>query len=184
MPVVVQNDVRQVAVERLNNADCIWSDVAIPYGDRVSLTLPSAFRGRSVQILYFPLPGLEGQPWTVSENGSDDMAVALEELPRKYAKGNWNGYGEQPLNDNSYRCAKEFAAQLPAAFRKADVGIDADGEVTIEWYRSKDCQSSLTFAASGNVYCIVRSGGDRITAIVSSKAVGKILDLISEVVNG
>ena len=184
MPVVVQDNVRQDALERLNKADCVWSDVATPYAGRVSVTLPSAFRGRSVQIFLFPITGSETPFWDTPQHLNDEMSLALDELPRKYAKENWNGYGEQPLNAESYGFAREFVKQLPFAYRNADIGIDADGEVTIEWYRTKDCQCSLTFAMSGNVYCVVRSNGDRITAIVSSKAVDKILTLISEVVNG
>ena len=42
----------------------------------------------------------------------------------------------------------------------------------------------VTFAESGNVYCIVRKDGDKLSATIASKSVGKILDLISEVVNG
>ena len=41
----------------------------------------------------------------------------------------------------------------------------------------------VTFAESGNVYCIVRKDGDKLSATIASKSVGKILDLISEVVN-
>lgn len=183
MPVVVQDDVRQDAFERLNKADCVWSDVATPCGGRVSVTLPSTFRGRSVQIFFFPIPGSEA-PFRDVPHLNDEMSLALAELPCKYDKENWNGYGEQPLNAESYGFAREFVKQLPPPYRNADIGIDADGEVTIEWYRTKDSQCSLTFAMSGNVYCVVRSNGDRITAIVSSKAVDKILALISEVVNG
>ena len=42
----------------------------------------------------------------------------------------------------------------------------------------------VTFAESGNVYCIVRKDGDKLSATIASNSVGKILDLISEVVNG
>ena len=113
----------------------------------------------------------------------DELSHSLAALPDRYAAGNWNGYGEKPLNKDSHRHAKAFAENLPKAFRNADVGIDADGEVTFEWYRAKDCQCSLTFSESGNVYCIVRKDGDKLSATIASKSVGKILDLISEVVN-
>ena len=32
MPLVMENDARRVAVERLSNADRLWTDVALPYG--------------------------------------------------------------------------------------------------------------------------------------------------------
>ncbi|MBQ6926000.1 MAG: hypothetical protein IJQ73_15285 [Kiritimatiellae bacterium] len=182
MPVMIQDDARRMAVERLRDADCIWSDVAIPYRNRVSLTLPSAFRGQSVQVLFFPLSKQGDQP-AHDEEIDDGMSLALSALPEKYAKGNWNGYDEKPLNAQSYDVAMSFSRQLPQMYRNAEIGVDADGEVTFEWYRAKDRQCSLTFAASGSVYCVVRNNGDRITAIVSGRAVGKILDLISEVVN-
>lgn len=114
----------------------------------------------------------------------DELSLSLAALPEKYATGNWNGYDEKPLNKDSHRSALAFAENLPKAFRTADVGIDADGEVTFEWYKAKDNQCSLTFAESGNVYCIVRKNGDKLSANIASKSVGKILDLIGEVVNG
>jgi len=183
MPMVLEKEARRVAAERMNNADCLWTAVAEPYGDRVTLTLPSAFRGRQVQILFFPVSGSGEAVADGTSKMRDEMSSALAALPGKYAVGNWNGYGEKPLNEASYGFASEFAGHLPAAFRGADVGVDADGEVTLEWYRSRDCQCSLTFAASGNVYCVVRKDGDKVTAMIASKAAGKIIDLIGDVVN-
>ena len=182
MPLVMENDARRVAVERLSNADRLWTDVALPYGNRVSLTLPADLFGRSVQVFFVPIQEQEADEAT--DALKDELLRSLAALPEQYATGNWNGYGEKPLNRDSHRHAKAFAENLPKAFRNADVGIDADGEVTFEWYKAKDCQCSLTFAESGNVYCIVRKDGDKLSATIASKSVGKILDLISEVVNG
>ena len=182
MPLVMENDARRVALERLGNADRLWTDVALPYGNRVSLTLPADLFGRSVQVFFVPIQEQEADETAVAPK--DELLRSLAALPEQYAAGNWNGYDEKPLNRNSHRHAKAFAENLPKAFRNADVGIDADGEVTFEWYRAKDCQCSLTFAESGNVYCIVRKDGDKLSATIASKSVGKILDLISEVVNG
>lgn len=182
MPIMIKDDACRMAVARLSDADCIWSDVAIPYRNHVSFTLPSVFRGRSVQVLFFPVPNQDDNV-VHREEIDDEMACALSALPQKYANGNWNGYDEKPLNSQSYDIAMSFSGQLPQMYRNAEVGVDADGEVTFEWYRAKDRQCSLTFAASGSVYCVVRNDGDKITAIISAKAVGKILDLISEVVN-
>ena len=50
MPLVMENDARRVAVERLSNADRLWTDIALPYGNRVSLTVPADLFGRSVQV--------------------------------------------------------------------------------------------------------------------------------------
>ncbi len=184
MPEMVLMDDRKDAVEQLRKADSIWSNVALPWGNRISFTLPSSFRGQSVRFFFFPVEDSSVAMENRGTQNCDDMAKALAGLPAKYEKGNWNGYDEKPLDNESYFFANEFAKQLPHQFRGADVGIDADGEVTFEWYRARDCQCSLTFAKSGNVYCVVRNGGDRIMATISSKASGKILDLIGEVVNG
>ena len=40
MSLVMENDASRVAVERLSNADRLWTDVAQSYGNRVSLALP------------------------------------------------------------------------------------------------------------------------------------------------
>ena len=182
MPLVMENDARRVAVERLSNADRLWTDIALPYGNRVSLTVPADLFGRSVQVFFVPVQDQKSE--AAADIPKDELSRSLAALPEQYATGNWNGYGEKPLNEDSYRYARTFAEHLPKAFRNADIGIDADGEVTFEWYKAKDSQCSLTFAESGNVYCIVRKDGDKLSATISSKSVGKILDLISEVVNG
>ena len=182
MPFVMENDARRVAVERLSNADRLWTDIALPYGNRVSLTVPADLFGRSVQVFFVPVQ--EQSAEEAADAPRDKLTHSLAALPEQYALGNWNGYDEKPLNKDSHRYAKAFAKNLPKAFRNADVGIDADGEVTFEWYKAKDSQCSLTFAESGNVYCIVRKDGDKLSATIASKSVGKILDLISEVVNG
>ena len=173
MPLVMENGARRVAVERLSNADRLWTDIALPYGNRVSLTVPADLFGRSVQVFFVPVQEQEAEG--AAGVLKDELSRSLAALPEQYATGNWNGYDEKPLNWDSHRHAK--------AFRNADVGIDADGEVTFEWYKAKDSQCSLTFAESGNVYCIVRKDGDKLSATIASKSVGKILDLISEVVN-
>ena len=180
---ILQND-RKAAVEQLSRADSIWSNVASPWGDRISFALPSSFRGQSIQIFFFPVENSSGALRDSGALDCDEMAKAMADLPLKYENGNWNGYDENPLDKDSYAFAMEFAKNLPRQFRMADVGIDADGEVTFEWYRAKDRQCSLTFSGSGNVHCIVRNGGDRIMATVSSKSRGKIFDLIGEVANG
>ena len=183
MPALVLDEERRVATERLNKARRFWSDIAVPHGNRLSFVLPSDLQGHSIQVFFLPVQD-EGLMYSQAKrNGDDAMSVALASLPSDYSSGNWNGYGEKPLNESSYRHAMEFACSLPLSCRNADVGIDADGEVTFEWYRSKDCQCSLTFAESGSVYCVVRHDGDRVSAVVSSRSVDKIFGLIGGVVN-
>ena len=183
MPALVLDEERRVATERLSKARRFWSDIAIPRGNRLSFVLPSDLIGHSVQVFFLPAQDEGLKCGEAKHNNDDSMSAALASLPSNYSCENWNGYGEKPLNESSFRHAKEFAGTLPLSYRNADVGIDADGEVTFEWYRSNDCQCSLTFAESGNVYCVVRHEGDRVSAVVSSRSVEKILGLIGGVVN-
>ena len=181
MPALVLDEERRVATERLSKARRFWSDIAFPHGDRLSFVLPSDLLGHSVQVFFFPVQDEGLKDYQAKYNNDDSLSVALASLQSNYSRENWNGYGEKPLNEPSYRHAMEFAGSLPLSYRNADVGIDADGEVTFEWYRSKDCQCSLTFAESGSVYCVVRHDGDRVSAVVSSRSVDKILGLIGGV---
>ena len=137
MPLVMENDARRDAVERLSNADRLWTDIALPYGNRVSLTLPVDLFGRSVQVFFVPVQ--EQETDETAGAPKDELSLSLAALSEQYATVNWNGYGEKPLNGDFHRHAKAFAENLPKAFRNADVGIDADGEVTFEWYKAKDC---------------------------------------------
>jgi hypothetical protein len=47
---------------------------------------------------------------------------------------NWDGYGAQPVDPDSFNEAERFIRALPTTVREPEVAIDPDGEISLEWY--------------------------------------------------
>ena len=47
---------------------------------------------------------------------------------------NWDGYGAQPVDPNSFNEAERFIRALPTTVREPEVAVDPDGEISLEWY--------------------------------------------------
>lgn len=45
----------------------------------------------------------------------------------------WDGYDALPVPAASYEQARRLVERLPAAFLNAEVGVDPDGEIALEW---------------------------------------------------
>src|SRR5919108_2658306 len=48
----------------------------------------------------------------------------------------WDGYGAEPVLEETYRWAYRFLEAFPLGTRVPSVGVEADGHLTLEWYRS------------------------------------------------
>ncbi len=116
-------------------------------------------------------------------NGRNVVMNALFGLPGKYRHADWDGYGAEPLSESAWKCACTFAWAMPVTMEAADVGVDADGDVTFEWFHSKDEQCLLTFSSDGKVYCNVKSGESRTVAVRLAHETDKIIKIVCEVAN-
>ncbi len=47
---------------------------------------------------------------------------------------NWDGYGAQPVDPDSFNEAERFIRALPTTIREPEVAVDPDGEISLEWY--------------------------------------------------
>ncbi len=47
---------------------------------------------------------------------------------------NWDGYGAQPVDPDSFNEAERFIRALPTTVREPEVAVDPDGEISLEWY--------------------------------------------------
>lgn len=74
----------------------------------------------------------------------------------------WDGQGAHPVNTDSARHAARFLALLPAHYPAPDVGVDPDGEVSIEWYASAERIFSVSVAPSGELHYAGRFGKSRV----------------------
>ena len=47
---------------------------------------------------------------------------------------NWDGYGAQPVDPDSFNEAERFIRALPTTVSEPEVAVDPDGEISLEWY--------------------------------------------------
>jgi hypothetical protein len=47
---------------------------------------------------------------------------------------NWDGYGAQPVDPNSFNEAERFIRALPTTIPEPEIAVDPDGEISLEWY--------------------------------------------------
>lgn len=55
------------------------------------------------------------------------------EACRGASEPGWDGYDARPVPSASYEQARRLVERLPAAFLNAEVGVDPDGEIALEW---------------------------------------------------
>lgn len=114
-------------------------------------------------------------------SGLSRMKEALRSLPTRYCSENWNGYGEKSLSRASYESAERFLDLLPAVVEEGEVGVDADGEVVLEWYKSINRMVSLCFGNNAKVYCISRTERGKATMTFERERQEDIIRLVGEV---
>lgn len=61
----------------------------------------------------------------------------------------WDGYDALPVTSASYEQARRLVETLPAAFLNAEVGIDPDGEVALEWRAGPRWIFSVSIGTAG-----------------------------------
>lgn len=65
---------------------------------------------------------------------------------------NWDGQGALPVSDESYRAAYRFLEALPLGMTAPSVGVEPDGELTLEWYSSPHRTLSISFSKNGELH--------------------------------
>jgi len=74
---------------------------------------------------------------------------------------NWDGYGAEAVSDETYRWAYRFLEALPLGTRAPSVGVEADGHLTFEWYRSRSSLLSVSVSPEGVLYYAALLGSSK-----------------------
>jgi hypothetical protein len=64
---------------------------------------------------------------------------------------NWDGYGASPVNLISVGHALRLLTRIPPDIPAADINVDPDGEISIEWYREAGQVFSVSVSPSGKL---------------------------------
>jgi hypothetical protein len=73
----------------------------------------------------------------------------------------WDGYGAAPVLDETYRQAYRFLEALPLGTPPPSVGVEADGHLTLEWYRSSRWVLSVSVSPDGMIYYAALLGSSK-----------------------
>lgn len=73
----------------------------------------------------------------------------------------WDGYDALPVPAASYEQARRLVECLPAAFLNAEVGVDPDGEIALEWRAGPRWIFSVSVGKAGVLSYAGRFGANR-----------------------
>ena len=76
----------------------------------------------------------------------------LLESYEQFRMPNWDGYGAEPVSEDTYRYAYRFLESLPWGTPAPSVGAEADGHLTLEWYRSPRRTLSVSISPDGYLH--------------------------------
>ncbi len=83
---------------------------------------------------------------------------------------NWDGYGAQPVSEETYHLALQFLQSLPSGMAVPSVGAEPDGHLTVEWYRSPRRTLSVSIGCDGELYYAALLGTERVCGTETFRA--------------
>jgi hypothetical protein len=96
---------------------------------------------------------------------------------------NWDGYGAAPVSADAYVLACQFLRALPLGIDAPSIGVEPDGQLTFEWYRSPRRLLSISVSPEGDLHYAALLGPNKAygTEAFFGDAPRTIVDLIHRV---
>ena len=101
------------------------------------------------------------------------LLCTLSSLVEGHSFDGWDGEDACALNGASFYSAVSFVEKLPVGMPMPDVQVDADGEVSFEWYKSPLQVCSITFASDGRYHCVLLDGEKEVATTTNSAETAK-----------
>jgi hypothetical protein len=98
------------------------------------------------------------------------MFEELLQIFKECRERNWDGYGAQPVSDETYHLASKFLRALPPGTPAPSLGAEPDGHITLEWYRSPRQTLSVSISPDGELYYAALLGTERICGMEAFRA--------------
>lgn len=123
--------------------------------------------------------GAKGSPMALEKRKGlfDELFETVEECRQP----NWDGYGAQPVRDETYHFAYEFLTALPLDTPAPSMGAEPDGHLTVEWYRSPDQTLSVSLSDDGSLHFAALLGETK--AYGTEAFVGEVPKIISDLIH-
>jgi len=103
----------------------------------------------------------------------DSGQGVFEELLKTFEecrKPNWDGYGAQPVREETYDLAHQFLTALSLSTPVPSIGAEPDGHITVEWYRSPQRTLSVSISPDGELHYAALLGAERICGTETFRA--------------
>ncbi|HOW51814.1 MAG TPA: hypothetical protein PLV42_07205 [bacterium] len=102
--------------------------------------------------LYAEIEDREGATGTKADWAKKDLKNELTEIERDCFLPNWDGYGAQPVGRETIEQAWKFLKAIPPQLPRPSIGVESDGHITFEWYRSPRYVISISVSSDGRIY--------------------------------
>ena len=92
------------------------------------------------------------------------VKIAIEELhdiADECGTTGWDGYGAEPVGQETIRQAERFLNALPLGVAAPSVGAEPDGQITFEWYQSPRRILSVSVSREGDLHYAALLGYSR-----------------------
>lgn len=80
-----------------------------------------------------------------------DLLNSLEQLSIECAEADWDGYGAEPVSVITLARARAFIRSLPENFPLAELSVEPDGAVSLDWMPSANRTLSVSLGETGRV---------------------------------
>jgi hypothetical protein len=77
-----------------------------------------------------------------------DLCAVVEES----RAANWDGYGATPVSQEAFMYASHFLRTMPLGTPAPGIGIEPDGDLTLEWHVSAYRTLSVSVSADANLH--------------------------------
>ncbi len=115
--------------------------------------------------------------------GAKRVLEDLIKVAEECSSANWDGYGAEPITNETFWQAYHFLSALPFGFPTPSVGAEPDGHLTFEWHRSSRRTLSISVSPEGDLHYAALLGASKAygTEPFSGVVPKIILDLINRV---
>ena len=107
------------------------------------------------------------------------LAILRVELPRKFGRDGWNGYGAKAVLPKSERFAAEFVRTMPFDLEDPLVRAVPSGCVCFSWRAGKERLCSVVFDTDGKYHCasIIGAFESAITTNDANEVIRKAMEV-------
>jgi hypothetical protein len=84
--------------------------------------------------------------------GTNAVMEKLYELAESCRLENWDGQGAIAVGQETFRQAYRFIEALPLGSIPPSLGVEPDGQITLEWYKSTRKTLSISISPEGDLH--------------------------------